>query len=287
MAPLPPGRGTILAMAGTLFVVGTPIGNLGDASPRARETLAGVDLIAAEDTRRTGRLLQGFGVKAKLVSLFDGNERERTPELLARLRQGSSIAIVSDGGMPLVSDPGYRLVAAAVGEGIDVRVVPGPSALVAALVVSGLPMERFAFEGFLPRKAGERTRRLETLRRDPRTVVIYESPQRVATLLRDVLATLGDRRVAVCRELTKLHEEVLRGRVSDVLGELGGAAPKGEVVVVLEGDHDDVAGELTAAIPEARALVDSGMRAREAARTVAARRRVAANDLYRALVTDR
>ncbi|HTG47443.1 MAG TPA: 16S rRNA (cytidine(1402)-2'-O)-methyltransferase [Actinomycetota bacterium] len=274
-------------MAGTLFVVGTPIGNLGDASPRARETLAGVDLIAAEDTRRTGRLLQGFGVKAKLVSLFDGNERERTPELLARLRQGSSIAIVSDGGMPLVSDPGYRLVAAAVGEGIDVRVVPGPSALVAALVVSGLPMERFAFEGFLPRKAGERTRRLETLRRDPRTVVIYESPQRVATLLRDVLATLGDRRVAVCRELTKLHEEVLRGRVSDVLGELGGAAPKGEVVVVLEGDHDDVAGELTAAIPEARALVDSGMRAREAARTVAARRRVAANDLYRALVTDR
>jgi 16S rRNA (cytidine1402-2'-O)-methyltransferase len=274
-------------MAGVLFVVGTPIGNLGDASPRARETLASVDVVAAEDTRRTGRLLQGFGVKAKLVSLFDGNERERTPELVARLREGESVALVSDGGMPLVSDPGYRLVAACIEAGIELQVVPGPSAVVAALVVSGLPMERFAFEGFLPKKAAERLRRLEALRRDPRTVVIYESPLRVATLLRDVLVTLGDRRVAVCRELTKLHEDVLRGRVSEVIGALGGSALKGEVVVVLDGDRDDAPGDLTASISEARALVDDGMRKREAARAVAERRRVPANDLYRALVSDR
>ena len=274
-------------MAGVLFVVGTPIGNLGDASPRARETLGSVDIVAAEDTRRTGRLLQGFGVKAKLVSLFEGNERERTPELLARLRGGETVALVSDGGMPLVSDPGYRLVAACIEDGIEVQVVPGPSALVAALVVSGLPMERFAFEGFLPRKAGDRMRRLEELRRDPRTVVIYESPLRVATLLRDVLVALGDRRVAVCRELTKLHEDVLRGRVSEVLGRLGGTALKGEVVVVIDGDRLDAPGDLNASISEARALVDDGMRKREAARAVAERRRVPANDVYRALVADR
>ncbi|HUL86023.1 MAG TPA: 16S rRNA (cytidine(1402)-2'-O)-methyltransferase [Actinomycetota bacterium] len=274
-------------MAGALFVVGTPIGNLGDASPRARETLGSVDLVAAEDTRRTGRLLQGFKIKAKLVSLFDGNERERTPELLGRLRDGASVALVSDGGMPLVSDPGYRLVAACIAEGIEVQVVPGPSALVAALVVSGLPMERFAFEGFAPKKAGDRMKRLESLRSDPRTLVFYESPLRVATLLRDVLVTLGDRRVAVCRELTKLHETVLRGRVSEVLAAIGGASLKGEVVVVVDGDRGDAPGDLTASITEARALVDDGMRKREAARAVAERRRVPANDLYRALVGDR
>ncbi len=274
-------------MSGALFVVGTPIGNLGDASPRARETLGSVDLVAAEDTRRTGRLLQGFGIKAKLVSLFDGNERERTPEILERLREGASVALVSDGGMPLVSDPGYRLVAACIAEGIEVQVVPGPSALVAALVVSGLPMERFAFEGFAPKKAGDRMKRLESLRNDPRTLVFYESPLRVATLLRDVLVTLGDRRVAVCRELTKLHEAVLRGRVSEVLAAIGGASLKGEVVVVVDGDRGDAPGDLTASISEARALVDDGMRKREAARAVAERRRVPANDLYRALVGDR
>jgi 16S rRNA (cytidine1402-2'-O)-methyltransferase len=274
-------------MAGALFVVGTPIGNLGDASPRARETLGSVDLVAAEDTRRTGRLLQGFGIKAKLVSLFDGNERERTPAILERLREGASVALESDGGMPLVSDPGYRLVAACIEEGIEVQVVPGPSALVAALVVSGLPMERFAFEGFAPKKAGDRMKRLESLRNDPRTLVFYESPLRVATLLRDVLVTLGDRRVAVCRELTKLHEAVLRGRVSEVLAAIGGASLKGEVVVVVDGDRGDAPGDLTASITEARALVDDGMRKREAARAVAERRRVPANDLYRALVGDR
>jgi 16S rRNA (cytidine1402-2'-O)-methyltransferase len=271
-------------MAGVLFVVGTPIGNLADMSARARETLASVDVVAAEDTRRTGRLLQGFGLQAKLVSLFDANERERTIELLRRLHDGRSVALVSDGGMPLVSDPGYRLVRACIEDGIEVRVVPGPSAVIAALAVSGLPMDRFAFEGFAPKKVGQRKERLDALRHDPRTLVFYESPLRVQTLLRDMLAAFGDRRVAVCRELTKLHEDVIRGRISEVLGSLGEL--KGEVVVVISGEHDEEQ-DLAASIGEARALVDEGMRKRDAARAIAERRRVPANELYRALVGDR
>ena len=272
-------------MAGVLFVVGTPIGNRSDMSPRARETLASVDVVAAEDTRRTGRLLQGYGIKAKLVSLFDANERERTTELLRRLHDGRSVALVSDGGMPLVSDPGYRLVRACIDEGIEVRVVPGPSAVIAALAVSGLPMDRFAFEGFAPKKAGQRMDRLGALRNDPRTLVFYESPLRVHTLLRDMLVAFGDRRIAVCRELTKLHEDVIRGRISEVLGSLGEL--KGEVAVVVSGEPDDTPQDLTASIGEARALVDEGMRKRDAARAIAERRRVPVNELYRALVGDR
>ena len=271
-------------MAGVLFVVGTPIGNLADMSPRARETLASVDVVAAEDTRRTGRLLSGFGIHAKLVSLFDANERERAIALLRRLREGLSIALVSDGGMPLMSDPGYRLVRACIDDGIEVVVVPGPSAVIAALAVSGLPMDRFAFEGFAPRKKGQRTERLDALRHDPRTLVFYESPLRVHTLLRDMLVAFGDRRVAVCRELTKLHEDVIRGRISEVLGSLGEL--KGEVVVVVSGESDEPQ-DLTASIGEARALVGEGMRKRDAARAIAERRRVPANELYRALVGDR
>jgi len=155
-------------VSGTLYLVGTPIGNLGDITDRARETLRSVDLIAAEDTRRTGRLLQRFGIKARTVSLFEGNERMRTEELLVELREGSDVAVVTDAGMPAVSDPGFRLVRACAEEGIDVRVVPGPSAVIAALVVSGLPSDRWVFEGFLPRKAGERRARLHARRPMPR-----------------------------------------------------------------------------------------------------------------------
>ena len=161
-------------MAGRLYVVGTPIGNLGDISERAISTLRSVDLVAAEDTRRTGRLLSHLGIRTKMRSLFEGNERERTPELLAELREGRQVALVSDAGMPGVSDPGYRLIRACADEGIDVRVVPGPSAVTAALVVSGLPVDRFVFEGFLPRKAGERGARLRAMANDPRTVVLFE-----------------------------------------------------------------------------------------------------------------
>ena len=265
-------------MAGTLWLVATPIGNLGDMSGRAREVLGRVDLVACEDTRRTGRLLAGLRIKVPLLSFFEGNERERAGELVHRLTAGEDVALVSDGGTPAVSDPGFRLVRASIDAGIDVRVVPGPSAVVAALVVSGLPTDRFVFEGFMPRKPGERLRRLESLRHEPRTIVVFESPLRVQTLLRDVLVAIGDREVSVARELTKLHEEVVRGRVSEVLSRLGESDLKGEVVVVIEGERVRPAPDMTGCIEEARELVTGGMRKRDAAHEVAAPHGAAAND---------
>ncbi len=271
-------------MRGTLYLVGTPIGNLGDMSDRARDTLESVDLVAAEDTRRAGRLLAHFGIRAKTISLFEGNERERARRLLETLRSGKDVALISDAGMPGMSDPGYPLIRACAEEGIDVRVVPGPSAAVAALVVSGLPTDRFVFEGFLPRKAGERRARLRTLAHDPRTVVLFESPLRVATLLRDVLVELGDRTVAVARELTKLHEEVVRGRASEVFARLADHQPRGEVVVVIEGARESEHVDLEQLVGEARALVAAGMRKREAAAEVARKHGASTNEVYRALV---
>jgi 16S rRNA (cytidine1402-2'-O)-methyltransferase len=271
-------------VSGILYLVGTPIGNLGDITDRARETLRSVDLIAAEDTRRTGRLLQRFGIKARTVSLFEGNERMRTEELLVELREGSNVAVVTDAGMPGVSDPGFRLVRACAEEGIDVRVVPGPSAVIAALVVSGLPSDRWVFEGFLPRKVGERRARLRAMRHDPRTVVLFESPHRVATLFRDALVELGDRQVALARELTKLHEEVVRGRTSEVLATLADHELKGEVVVVIEGATEPAVPELAELVAEAGALVEAGMKKRAAASEVARRYGASANELYDAMI---
>src|SRR5262245_55532129 len=270
-------------MSGRLFVVGTPIGNLGDLSDRARETLASVDLVAAEDTRRTGKLLAHAGVETKLVSLFEGNERTRVDKVLGRLRNGADVALVSDAGMPAVSDPGFPLVRAAVDAGIEVAVVPGPSAVTAALVISGLPTDRWVFEGFLPRRAGERRTRLRALADDPRTVVLFETPKRVVTLLRDVLAELGDRRAALARELTKLHEEVVRGRVSEVLATLEDTESRGEIVLVL-GGAEPAEADLDELVDEARRLVTEGMRKREAAAAVARRSGGSANAIYDALV---
>jgi 16S rRNA (cytidine1402-2'-O)-methyltransferase len=270
-------------VSGTLYVVGTPIGNLGDMTERARDTLGSVELVAAEDTRRTGRLLAHLGVKRRLVSLFEGNERERTESIVAELRGGKDVALVSDAGMPSISDPGFLLVRACTQEGIDVRVVPGPSAVTAALVVSGLPVERFTFEGFLPRKTGERRERLRSLAEDPRTLVLFESPRRLRTLLREVVAELGDRRIAVARELTKLHEEVLRGRASEILDRLGDADPKGEIVLVIQGRRDEEAPGLDELVSEATRLVRGGMRKREAASAVSRDRGGSANAIYEAL----
>jgi 16S rRNA (cytidine1402-2'-O)-methyltransferase len=273
------------AMAGTLFLVGTPIGNLGDMSQRARETLAEAEVIAAEDTRRAGRLLEAFGIeKKRFVSLFDANEEERTGDILRHLRDGRSVAVVSDGGMPLVSDPGFRLVRACIADGISVTTVPGPSAAIAALVVSGLPTDRFTFEGFPPRKKGERARRLEELRADPRTLVFFESPVRLRALLGAMQEVLGDRRVAVCRELTKLHEEVVRGPVSEVLAALGDQPVKGEIVVVIEGQLQPEQVPLEDVVAEARELVAGGMKKRAAARTAADRHGAPTNEVYRALL---
>jgi 16S rRNA (cytidine1402-2'-O)-methyltransferase len=273
-------------MSGTLWLVATPIGNLGDISERAKRTLASVDVIAAEDTRRTGRLLASFGMDdhPPLLSYFEGNERERTPELVARLTAAHDVALVTDGGMPGVSDPGYRLVRAAIDAGVEVQVVPGPSSVLSALVLSGLPMHRFAFEGFLPRKAGERAARLQALRADDRTLVLFESPRRTQALLRELMDAWGDRRVALARELTKLHEEVRRGRISEVLAEVGDAAPKGEIVVVVEGRPSGPVADLEACVGEAEGLVADGMKKREAARVVAERHGVSANQIYRSLL---
>jgi 16S rRNA (cytidine1402-2'-O)-methyltransferase len=271
-------------VGGVLFLVGTPIGNLGDLSDRARETLASVRLVAAEDTRRTGRLLRGLDIRKPLVSMFDGNEDDRAVELIERLAAGDDVAVVTDGGMPSISDPGYRVVQLAVERGIDVRVIPGPSAAIAALVLSGLPTDRFAFEGFLPRRPGDRGRRLQALRHDPRTIVFFESPRRVHTLLREILTTLGNRRIAVCRELTKLHEEVVRGGVEEVLAELDARQLKGEVAVVVEGERDPEAPDPGALLAEVRVLVAGGMRTRDAARAVAERHGASAHELYRAAI---
>ena len=272
-------------VTGTLYLVGTPIGNLGDLAPRAVETLAAVDLIAAEDTRRTGRLLAHLQlVDRPLLSFFEGNERERTEEVLRRLRDGANVALVTDGGMPTVSDPGFRLVRACAAEGIDVRVVPGPSAAIAALAISGLPTDRFVFEGFLPRKAGERRARLEALAPDPRTIVLFESPKRVQTMLAEALDAFGDRPAAVARELTKLHEEVLRGRLSELPEVLDAATLKGEIVVVIGGADAAEAPDAGALVDEARALMAEGTRARDAAKAVATRHGASANEIYRGLI---
>jgi 16S rRNA (cytidine1402-2'-O)-methyltransferase len=274
-------------MAGVLYVVATPIGNLGDMTDRARATLASVDLVIAEDTRRTGKLLASLGIDARMRSMFEGNERRRTPEVLRALRDGQTVALVSDGGTPLVSDPGYPLVRACIDEGIDVRVVPGPSAAIAALVVSGLPADRFVFEGFLPRSAGDRRARLMAIARETRTVVLYESPRRLPALLDDLAAVDADRRIAVCRELTKLHEEVRRGSVGEVRSGIGDAPVRGEVVVVLDGWAGDPPVDVAAAVAEARDLIADGTRKREAAHRVADRTGVSANEIYRALVPGR
>ena len=273
-------------MAGVLHVVATPIGNLGDLSGRARETLAAADLVVAEDTRRTGKLLASLGIDARMRSMFEGNERRRTDEVLEELRDGRTVALVSDGGTPLVSDPGYRLVRACIDEGIDVRAVPGPSAAIAALVVSGLPTDRFVFEGFLPRTAGDRRARLATIADEPRTVVVYESPRRLTALLDDLATIDPERGVAVCRELTKLHEEVRRGSVAEVRAAIGDAAVKGEIVVVLAGRPASEPVDVEAAVAEARDLVADGARKREAAHRVAERTGVPANAIYRALVPE-
>lgn len=219
-------------MSGTLYVVGTPIGNLKDLSARAIETLKGVDVIACEDTRQTGKLLTHYGIHKPLTSLHDHNERQRTPQLIEQLKSGKSVALVSDGGTPLVSDPGWYLVRRAIDAGIVVSWIPGATALIGALVLSGLPTDRFVFEGFLPAKSGQRRKRLEALKDEPRTVVLYESPHRLLKTLRDIHDVLGDVQVACARELTKMFEEVRRGPVNDLIAHFEHHAPRGEFVVV-------------------------------------------------------
>jgi len=276
--------------SGVVVLAATPIGDVRDASPRLVDEFGAADLIAAEDTRRLQRLLDRLGVTtaAKVVSYFEGNEAARTGQLLQAAQDGSRVLLVTDAGMPSVSDPGYRLVAAAVAAGVRVTAVPGPSAVLTALAVSGLPVDRFCFEGFLPRKTGERRRRLAELATEPRTLVFFEAPHRTAAMLADLAEVFGaDRPAAVCRELTKTYEEVRR----DGLAALAGWAEegvRGEVTIVVSGapggaDEEDE----DAAVAEVSELVAGGMRLKPAVASVADRRGLAKNALYQAALDRR
>ncbi|HUH06185.1 MAG TPA: 16S rRNA (cytidine(1402)-2'-O)-methyltransferase [Egibacteraceae bacterium] len=227
-----PARGS---SAGRLVLVATPIGNLGDLSPRAAEALGSADVVAAEDTRRTGVLLKHIGVRVRMVSYHDHNEDTRTAELLDRVAGGETVAMVTDAGTPGLADPGYRLVLAAIERGLAVEAVPGPAAALQALVLSGLPMDRFAFEGFLPRKPGARARRLAELAEDPRTLVFYVAPHRAAEDLAAMAEAFGDRPAALARELTKLHEELWRDTLPALARRAEAEAVRGEVTVVVAG----------------------------------------------------
>ena len=221
---------------GTLYVVSTPIGNLDDITVRAIKILGGVDLIAAEDTRTTKVLLDHLSISKPLVSYYSHNEARRVPELIAALKQGKSLAVVTDAGTPGISDPAYVLVRAAVQEHVPVIPGPGASALLAGLVASGLRTDRFVFEGFLPLKKGRRTK-LEELKHERRTIILYESPHRIVRTLTELLHALGDRRVAVARELTKKFEEIQRGTLAEVIERIKAGTPRGEYVIVLEGSE--------------------------------------------------
>jgi 16S rRNA (cytidine1402-2'-O)-methyltransferase len=273
-----------------LILLGAPLGNPEDASPRLRETLATADVVAAEDTRRLGRLAQYLGVEipGRLVSYFEGNEERRTPELADLLAQGLTVAVVTDGGMPSVSDPGFRLVRAAIALGVPVTAAPGPSAVVTALAVSGLPCDRFCFEGFPPRRPGERRTYFASLASEPRTLVFFESPHRIADTLQDLALAFGeDRPAALCRELTKTYEEVRRGTLASLAADAESA--RGEITLVVAGAPPAAAERPTdaALAAEVSELVAAGTDRKQATLEVAKRHALAKRDVYAAVIANK
>ncbi len=272
------GSGAAMRSLGRLVVCPTPIGNLEDVTLRVLAALREADVVACEDTRRTRVLLERYGVSASLVSYHEHNERERAAELVARMQEGAVVALVSDAGMPLVSDPGYALVQGCIAAGLSVEVLPGPSAALTALVASGLPSDAWRFAGFLPRKRGA----LEEVLRSPETVVAFESPRRVGASLAVLAGVDASRPVAVCRELTKLHEEVVRGSASELAARYAGEDPRGEVVLVI-GGAPPADGVDPIAVDAVRRLVDAGAKPRTAASVVSDLTGAPANALYRAL----
>lgn len=268
-------------MPGRLYIVSTPIGNLEDITYRAVRVLREADAIACEDTRTTRRLLEHYSIPARMISYHEHNEQERAQELIDRMERGENIALVSDAGTPLLSDPGYRVVRAAVEAGIPVEAIPGPSALLTGLVVSGLPTDQFHFAGFFPAKQAQRIRVLENLRDEPATLIFYEAPHRIIETLADIESVMADRQIAVARELTKVHEEVLRGAAASIRETLSARdSVRGEFVVLIakatEPSPDDTP------IEEAvETCVRAGLSRMDAVKTVARERGLSKRDIYR------
>ncbi|WFR84877.1 16S rRNA (cytidine(1402)-2'-O)-methyltransferase [Arthrobacter sp. Y-9] len=275
---------------GRVVLAATPIGNLGDASPRLRELLETADVIAAEDTRRLHRLVQGLGVtvSGRVISYHEHNERERAEELLEFVAEGQTILVVSDAGMPAVSDPGFRLVSAAVDAGVLVTAVPGPSAVLTALALSGLPTDRFTFEGFLPRKSGDRLGALRELAQERRTMVFFEAPHRLEVMLTALREVFGaDRQAAVCRELTKTYEEVIRGSLDELVAWAASGEVRGEIAVVVGGAGEPEPSRPEDHIEAVAALTAEGLRLKEAVAVVAEAQGVSKRELYQAVLAAR
>jgi len=277
---------------GILYIVATPIGNLADITQRAIQTLKDVDIIAAEDTRHTHKLLQHYAIGTKTISYHEHNEQQRSEELLARLREGSDVAIVSDAGTPGINDPGFRLVRLAIQNNISVVSVPGPSALVTALVASGLPTDEFFFGGFLPARSGARRTRLAQLRDVPGTLVLYEAPHRLRATLKDAAEVLGVRQAVVARELTKLHEEFCRGTLMELAEHYGKSEnPRGEIVLLIDRRRDGLLANATSEKTDISGLVarfeSEGLDHRAALKKAARELGLSRAEAYRRLVTER
>lgn len=273
-------------MSGTLFVVGTPIGNLGDISPRALETLGNCDFIAAEDTRVTLKLLNRFEIKKPMVSYFEHNRFERGPVIAERILSGESCALVTDAGMPAISDPGEDLVKLCIEKGIKVESVPGPCAFATALAVSGMPSKRFTFEGFLPMEKGERKEHIASLVGEQRTMIFYEAPHKLMQTLKDLFNALGDREIAIVRELTKIHEQVIKTTFAAALEKYSEEAIKGEIVLIVRGSEkpEKIQMTLEQAAEYARELVAKGEGKSDAAKIAAKESGLKKGDIYKMLV---
>ena len=274
-------------MVGTLYIVATPIGNLEDITLRALRILKEADLIAAEDTRHTRKLLDHYGIDKPLTSYHEHNERTKAHDLVARLKRGENVALVSDAGTPTLSDPGFRLIREAILASVPVVPVPGPSALTAVLSVSGLPTDRFVFEGFLPAKKGERRARLNRLREETRTLVFYEAPHRLRESLADLLEIFGDREVVLGREITKIYEEFIRGRVSEVRAQVEHKEPRGEITLVVRGlERESAPGEDTIRT-EIQRLQRKGLRVKEIAELLGEKFSYSKREIYRLALESR
>jgi len=268
-------------MSGTLYIVATPIGNLEDITLRALRVLKEVDLIAAEDTRHTQILLHHFGIRTPLTSYHEHNERTKARQLVERLRQGESIALVSDAGTPTISDPGFRVIVEAIEAEIPIVPLPGASALTAVLSASGLPTDQFVFEGFLPAKQKERRERLQALRAETRTLVFYEAPHRLKEMLNDMHAILGERQIVVAREVSKAYEEFLRGRLSDIARQIAERAIKGELTVIVRGSEEPSEVSQEQLKNEIDMLRAGGMRIKEIAELLGERHAYSKKEIYR------